>query len=123
LDKAKATYNRAIALAYKDLQVNPRDASTLGYLGVYYAKIGDSKRGLEFIRRARGIDPNDTDLIYKEGMIDAIAGQHADALKNLGEAFQKGFPIEQAKAEPELKSLATDPDYVKLLAEAGRKGN
>jgi serine/threonine protein kinase/tetratricopeptide (TPR) repeat protein/TolB-like protein len=123
LDKAKATYNRAIALAYKDIQVNPRDASTLGYLGVYYAKIGDSKSALKFIRQARGIDPNDTDLIYKEGMIDAIAGQHADALKNLSEAFQKGFPREQAKAEPELKSLATDPDYVKLLAETGKKTN
>ncbi len=123
LDKAKATYNRAIAQAYKDLGVNSRDASTLGYLAAYYAKTGDSKRALELIRHARDINPNDTELIYKEGMIDAIAGQHADALKNLREAFQKGYPSEQAKADPELRSLATDPDYVKLLAESGRKTN
>jgi len=123
LDKAKATYERAIKQAYQDLKVNSRDASTLGYLAAYYAKTGDSKRGLEFIHRARGIDPNDTELIYKEGMIDAIAGQHADALKTLKEAFQKGYPSEQAKADPELRSLATDPDYVKLLAESSRKTN
>jgi eukaryotic-like serine/threonine-protein kinase len=117
LDKAKTTYDRAIALALKDLQVNPRDASTLGFLASYYTKTGDSKRGLNFIRRARDVDSNNTELIYKEGMIDAIAGQHAEALNNLRSAFQKGYPVQQAKADPELRSLATDPDYVRLLAE------
>ena len=63
------------------------------------------------------MDSNNTELIYKEGMIDAIAGQHAEALNNLRSAFQKGYPVQQAKADPELRSLATDPDYVRLLAE------
>jgi hypothetical protein len=36
--KASQTYERAISLALKVIQVNPRDANTLGLLALYYAK-------------------------------------------------------------------------------------
>jgi serine/threonine protein kinase/tetratricopeptide (TPR) repeat protein len=122
-DKAKATYERAIALAYKALQVNPRDASTLGSLAAYYAKTGDSKRGLDFIRRARVIDPNDAELLYQEAVVDTIAGQQTEALKTLRQIFQNGYPVAQAKNDPELKPLEMNPDFGKLLAEfASKKG-
>jgi serine/threonine protein kinase/tetratricopeptide (TPR) repeat protein len=116
-EKAKATYERAIALAYKALQVNPRDASALGSLAAYYAKTGDSKKALDFIHRARSIDGNDNELMYKEAVIDAIAGQQADALASLRAAFRKGYPVAQAKNDPELKPLEMNPDFGKLLAE------
>src|SRR5258708_2965287 len=51
LDKANATYDRAIALAFKQLQVNPRDANVLDELGLYYGKKGDPVQPLHFIRR------------------------------------------------------------------------
>jgi len=121
--KAKATYEQAIALALRALRVNPRDSSTLGYLASYYAKNGDAKKGLEFIRRARSIDGDDNELMYKEAVVDAIAGQQADALASLRMAFQKGYPVEQAKNDPELKALATNPELDKLIAEFERKSN
>jgi eukaryotic-like serine/threonine-protein kinase len=120
-DKAKSTYERAIALAYKALQVNPRDASTLGSLAAYYAKTGDSKKALDFIHRARSMDANDNALMYKEALIDAIAGQQADALASLRTAFQKGYPVAEAKNDPELKPLEMNPDFGKLLAEFASK--
>jgi tetratricopeptide (TPR) repeat protein len=120
-DKAKSTYERAIALAYKALQVNPRDASTLGSLAAYYAKTGDSKKALDFIHRARSMDANDNALMYKEAVIDAIAGQQADALASLRTAFQKGYPVAEAKNDPELKPLEMNPDFGKLLAEFASK--
>src|SRR5579872_1495298 len=64
--KANATYDLAIALALKSFQVNPRDGKTLEYLGLYYAKKGDPKRAQEFIRRARAVDANDNELMYRE---------------------------------------------------------
>ena len=57
-DQARSTYDKALALAYKKLQVNPHDASTMGGMALYYAKKGDSTQALQFIRRARSIDPN-----------------------------------------------------------------
>jgi eukaryotic-like serine/threonine-protein kinase len=121
--KAKANYEQAIALALRALGVNPQDATTLGNLAYYYAKNGDSKKGLDFIRRARSIDANDNELMYKEAVIDAIAGQQADALANLRAAFQKGYSVEQAKNDPELKTLATNPELDKLIAGFERKTN
>jgi tetratricopeptide (TPR) repeat protein len=121
--KAKASYERAIALAVKALQVNGHDASTLGNLAYYYAKNGDSKKGLEFIRRARTIDANDNELMYKEAAINAIAGQQAEALASLRAALQKGYSVAQAKNDRELKSLATNPEFDKLIAEFTPKAN
>jgi serine/threonine protein kinase/tetratricopeptide (TPR) repeat protein len=122
-DKAQDAYSRAIGLAYKALQVNPKDATAMGFLGVDYTKNGDSRKGLDFIRRARSIDPNDTQLIYFEAVIDALAGQQPEALKNLREALQKGYSTEMAKVDPDLKTLEGNPELGKLLAEFARKAN
>jgi eukaryotic-like serine/threonine-protein kinase len=121
--KAKANYEKAIALAYKALRINSQDASTLGNLAFYYAKNGDSKNGLQFIHRARSIDANDNELMYKEAVIYAIAGQQTEALASLRTALQKGYSLEQAKNDPELKTLATNPELDKLFAGFERKTN
>jgi serine/threonine protein kinase/tetratricopeptide (TPR) repeat protein len=119
--KAKAAYEHAITLALKGLRVNPQDASTLGDLASYYAKNGDPKKGLDFISRARTIDANDNELMYKEAVVKAIAGQSMEALASLRAALQKGYSVEQAKNDPELQTLATNPEFGKLIAEFERK--
>ncbi len=121
--KAKASYDQAIALALKALRVNPQDAGTLGYLGFYYAKNGDSKKGLEFIHRARSIDGNDNSLMYIEAVVNALAGQQAEALASLKAALQKGYPVLQARNDPDLKVLASNPDFDKLIASFESKQN
>jgi len=116
-DKANATYDRAIALSLKDLQINPRDIRVLEHLGVYYAKKGDTKRGLDFIRRARAIDSNDNQLMYNESLILALGSQKADSLKALRQAFEHGYSAKVALNDPELKGLQADPNFDKLLQE------
>jgi serine/threonine protein kinase/tetratricopeptide (TPR) repeat protein/TolB-like protein len=120
-EKAKAAYQRAIALAYNALQVNPGNADTLACLALYYAKNGDPKRGLDFIRRARDIDPNGNELMYDQAVVDTIAGQQAEALENLRGAFQKGYSVLLAKNDPEFKPLEMNPEFSKLLAQFGPK--
>jgi tetratricopeptide (TPR) repeat protein len=120
-DKAKSTYERAIALALQGLRVNPQDATTLKYLAFYYAKNGDARKGLGFIQRARSIDPNSNELMYTEAVVNAIAGQQAEALSSLRSALQKGYSVEQAKADPEFKVLANNPEFDKVIAEFKKK--
>ena len=43
-DRALNVYATAISLAYKDLQVNPKDATTLAMVGLYQAKSGNDGR-------------------------------------------------------------------------------
>jgi tetratricopeptide (TPR) repeat protein len=120
-DQARSTYNKAIGLAYKELQVNPHNASTMGGLALYYAKKGDSTQALQFIRRARSIDPNSNQLIYDEAVIQALANHPEDALNALREAFHKGYSPEEARNDPELKSLKGRPEFGELLKEFSDK--
>jgi len=97
--------------------VNPHNASTMGGLALYYAKKGDSTQALQFIRRARSIDPNSNQLIYNEAVIQALANHPDEAIKALREAFQKGYSPEEARNDPELKSLEGHPAFEELLKE------
>jgi eukaryotic-like serine/threonine-protein kinase len=116
-DRAQATFEQAISLAYKDLRVNPRDASTKGRLGLWYGKKGDIPQALKFIREARTLDANNVDLIYYQAQAFALSGDKTKALAALSEAFQKGQPPPIALAEPDLESLQKDPDFRNLIKE------
>jgi tetratricopeptide (TPR) repeat protein len=119
-DRAQATFEQAISLAYKDLRVNPRDASTKGRLGLWYSKKGDVQQALKFIKEARALDPNNADLIYYQAQVLALSGDKTKSLAALREAFQKGQPPPIALAEPDLESLQKDPAFQNLLKEFTR---
>ncbi len=116
-DRAQATFEQAISLAYKDLRVNPRDATTKGRLGLWYGKKGDAQQALKFIREARELDSNNVDLIYYQAQAFALSGDKVKALGALREAFQKGQPTPIALAEPDLESLQKDPGFESLIKE------
>lgn len=114
--KADAAYDKAIALAQKDLQVNPRDTEAMGSLALYYAKKGNDILAQQYIHRARSINDSNVEFVYIEGVVQALAGKDDDAVKTLTEAFQKGFPVGDARNDPELTKLfATRPELAKLL--------
>ena len=118
-EKAGATYDRAIAEAFRTLQVNPRDSKTLSELGLFYAKKGDSAKAHDFLRRARSIDKNDVDLMYKQVVADALVGQSEDAMKGLKEALAKGYPAREAANDPDLKSLQARSDFQRIVKQSG----
>jgi serine/threonine-protein kinase len=120
-DKAQSTYDKAIELAYKELEVNPRQGSTMNDLALYYAKKGDSTQALQFIRRARAIDPSNIQFMYDEAQVTTLANHPDAALKALGKAYQKGYSPEEARNDPELKSLEGRPDFERLLKEFSGK--
>ncbi len=121
-EKAEATYDRAIALAYKELEVNPRRADAMQYLALYYAKKLQPAQALDFIARARAIDGSNLEYIYTAGVVQALAGRPDEALKTMREAFQRGFPPDDAENDPELKSLRARPEFGKLVEEFRGKG-
>jgi serine/threonine protein kinase/tetratricopeptide (TPR) repeat protein len=118
--EAIATYGKAIALAYKDLQVNPRAASTMADLALYYAKKGDSTQALDFIRHARSIEPANISMLYTQAVIYCLAGREEESLTVLDEALQKGYSLEEAKNDPELAELQKLPQFAQLLKKFGK---
>jgi serine/threonine protein kinase/tetratricopeptide (TPR) repeat protein len=119
--KANATYDRAIALAQKNLQVNPRDAETMGSLALYYGKKGDATLAQQYIRRARAINGESVELIYIQGVVEALAGRDDEAVKTLTESFAKGYPVDQARTDRELDRLQQRPEFAKLLRASSPK--
>jgi tetratricopeptide (TPR) repeat protein/TolB-like protein/predicted Ser/Thr protein kinase len=116
-DRARATYDRAIALAFKELQVNPRDANVMDELSLYYAKKGNPTQALDFIHRARSIKPMDINILYDEAVVYAMSGRSTEALNTLREALQKGYSVQEAKNDPELANLQSRPEFAKLVAD------
>ena len=121
-DKANATYDRAIALAFQQLQVNPKLAGVTGDLAMYYAKKGDAAHAAQYIRQARAIDASDVQLMYNQAQIYAITGKQTEAIAALREAFKKGYAAEEAQNDPELDKLKGSPEFVKLMGEFAAKG-
>src|SRR6516162_2856431 len=121
-EKANATYDKAIALAYKELAVNPRDSNTMGSLALYYARKGMPSQAANFIRRARSINKEDVGLIYTAATVEALADHPDNALRLLREAFKRGYSVREARSDPELNTLRSHPEFEKLLAEFKKSG-
>jgi eukaryotic-like serine/threonine-protein kinase len=117
-DRAKATYARAIALAERDLEVNPRDTNALGSLAQYHAKSGAPEKARQSISQALAIAPKDVDLLSSAVEVYALAGEQQKALDCLKNAVQGGYPRFELEANPELAGLRSDPRYREIMAEA-----
>ena len=121
MDKAKATYDKAIALAFKVLRVNPRSADTMGSLALYFAKKGDMGQAMEFMKRARGSDPSSVDLILNAAEVHALCNRPEDAVADLEKGLKQGLTTTSIETDPELDSLRNRPDYHLLMTQYAPK--
>lgn len=122
-DKANGNYDKAIALAYKQLQVNPRDATTMGHMALYYSKKGDTAQAKSFIQRARAIDPSDVYSLYISAVVDTIANEPKPAIASLRTALQKGMSVGDVQSEPEFAPLRLAPEYQAMVKEFSSKAH
>jgi tetratricopeptide (TPR) repeat protein len=116
-EKAKASYDKAIALAYKELEVNPRNAETKAHLALYFAKRGDVGEASGLIRDARALDATNVEIMYMEATVHLFANRRSEALSQLREAFRAGYPASFAKTDPDLKPLWADAQFQRLVKE------
>lgn len=112
--KAAAAYDRAIGLALKAIQVNPRDATTRGNLALYYAKKGAPADARRFMTEARAMDPKSADLLYDEAVMAALLNDSDRAFADLREARKAGLPFSSIQVDPDLRSLRSDPRFAAL---------
>ena len=118
-DKAGAAYSKAIDLALKDLQVNPRNAVARGHLALYYAKRLDNARAQRMIADARAIDRANVELMYAEAIVHVLGGRTPEALTALEAAIAAGYPARMARNDPDLKGLAGEPRFKALVSAEG----
>ena len=114
-DKAKHTYETAIALAFQELQVNPQNTDDMGDLALYFVKKGEPERGMDFVKRARAIDKRDVELIFTQATVEALANKPTEAMATLREALSKGYPARDVQSNPDFAALQNRPDYQTLI--------
>jgi tetratricopeptide (TPR) repeat protein len=98
-EKARAEYQQAISLGFRELQTNPKDADVMGLVAISYAKLGNPQEAETFIQRARAQRTDDVSIIYKEACINALMGKPSRALELLQDALEKHYPAEYASVE------------------------
>ena len=114
-EKAQALYDHAIELAYEQLHTNSNDADTMGNLALYYARKGGLANGLDWITRARSIDPKDIQLLYNKAIIETLNMHNDAALTVLAKCIQNGYPKGIVMHEPDLMPLRGKSEFIALV--------
>jgi tetratricopeptide (TPR) repeat protein/predicted Ser/Thr protein kinase len=113
--RAQNAYHRAIALAREQLQVNPRDARTLGYLAWYQATTGERQTALATARRALRLAPNDSELLFNVALVYNQIGDPRQTLAYLEKARAAGFSQTVLRDTPNFDALRSNPRFQRLL--------
>jgi eukaryotic-like serine/threonine-protein kinase len=115
LEKAHETYDRAIALAFRELEVDPESAMKRYALARYYARKGDLTRAEQFLADARALDSSNVSILYGAAQLHAVARRTDEAIGALEEAFEAGYPAVLANHDPEFAEVKKDPRFGRLI--------
>ncbi len=122
-EQAGAAYGKAISLAFQELQVNPRSATSMSDLGLLYAKKGDATNAAQYTNQARAIKPDDLQFLYSEVQVKTLIGKQDEALKLLKQALDRGYSAQEAWNDPELQKLQALPQFSQLINEHSKKSH
>jgi tetratricopeptide (TPR) repeat protein len=115
--------NYAAALADFDaaLAVDPGDTTVMVNRGLAHLHGGDAAAALLDFLAAAGLDPDDPAAHYGAAQAAASMGNREEALRHVQRALalDRGYAREAA-ADPRLAILQGDPEFLRLLREAGQ---
>jgi len=87
----------------------------MGSLALYFTKKGDMGQAMEFMRRARALDPSSINLILISAEVHALSNRPEDAIADLKSGLKQGLRTTSIETDPELDSLRKRPDYQALM--------
>jgi serine/threonine-protein kinase len=120
-ERAEAAFEKAIELMHGQLQLNPNNAESLGWLAEWMAKRGDSTDAVRTVRRALKLAPEDVNTMARAINVFHLAKDRAEALKWLAAALRLGYGLEEFERDPELASLRSEPGYASLVKRHARR--
>ncbi len=115
-DEAQEYYRRALQTTQQHLTLHPEDARAL-YLGaVAWCRLGEPARGVEWMRRALAIEPDDHNTLYNAACVYALAGRTDDSLECLERSVRHGTGHRGwVENDPDLTALREHPRFRALL--------
>jgi serine/threonine-protein kinase len=114
--EAAQAYQKAIALARPQLEVNPKDAFVLIMIADYYAMLDYKPEAMEHLQRAIEIAPHDPDVAFRAAIVYNHFGDTQGALAWLQKAVDAGFSRSSIRDLPDFDVLKGNPRFDALLA-------
>lgn len=107
---------RAIELAEKQLEINPRDPELLLSLSSYHIDLDEDTKAETFLERALRMEPAEVNNVMNVGIIYEHLGNRNEALKWIEKAVDGGYRLEEFLdgPDPELDSIRNDPEFLKI---------
>jgi serine/threonine-protein kinase len=117
--KARAAFERGIAIAEAELAVNDRDPVLLRDLANYYAMVDDRGHAVSYLSRGLEQSKSDKDALFSAALIYNRLGDKGSALEWLSKALRAGYSPEMVKQQPDLENLHGDTRFEDLLNSKG----
>lgn len=109
-ERARASYETAVTVGMRHVERHPDDVRAVYMTGNCLICLGQVDRGLEWVERARSLDPEDGGTLYNIACAYARAGRADHALDTLEAALDR--------AVTNLAWIANDPDWSELRGHA-----
>ncbi len=114
-EEAKKQYQQAIELLQERLRINAKDGLALGDLAICYAKLNADSQALEAMQKAIALEPHNTQIMYLQAVVLALAGQSEEAIEQLKNTLEQGYSRAEAARDPDLDSLRSFGSYQSLF--------
>lgn len=112
--EALTAFQRAVKLGEEHLQVNPKDATVLSQLGVYYALLQESRQATSYTERALEISRS-PEILLRAGTVFAQLGNEERSLGYLEDAVAGGLSRDIISRTPFFDRLRTNPRFKALI--------
>ena len=113
-DEAEGAYAQAIALAEKQVSLQPRDAELRSRLSMYRAYSGDRAGADADLREALRLDSSDATILFRAALVHEKFGRRKQALEAIENSLRVGDAREEIERAPALEDLRRDPGYAQI---------
>jgi serine/threonine-protein kinase len=112
--RARAEYDRAIALAGEALEVNPADLDAISLQALCHAKLGHRNVAAELASRVLSDQSPSATARYRAGVAQVLAGVPS-GVTTVVEAIQAGYSRSVAAQDDDLVSVRNQPNLAAVL--------
>jgi eukaryotic-like serine/threonine-protein kinase len=114
--EAMDLYGQAIALAQRELAINPASAAIHVLLAQYNAMLGNRSEAMSHLQIALQKRPKEPEYQSIAAVVYNQFGERTEALRYLENAVGLGYSVAEIDAQRELDNLRDDPKFRALIA-------
>jgi eukaryotic-like serine/threonine-protein kinase len=109
--EAQKAYRKAVELLAPILERRKDDVTLISRMGLYSARLGDSKQAEPLLARVMALAPKNASVHFRAGLAYELLGERDAAITALTKAVELGYPIKLIQAEPDLLELRRASGY------------